>query len=178
MLWLADEFRSNVSEYVLILWQTEDLLRGLRLDHEEISSFVHQAIDQGAELNARREIARLVDFSDRMVAEKVQEKGHLSDSLILINNLDRLYTHFANEAKDEKFIELYAIAQPNIKEFKKKSQNDRQSDIEACFVAIYAFLLMKLKKQRISPDTDAAMKSFSDLLAFLSVKFNEVAELN
>ncbi len=178
MLWLADELKSNISEYILMLWQTEDLVRGLGFDTEKIEGFIYQMIDQGAEVNARRESARLIEFAQKMKAEGLQKGGHTSESKMLIENLDQLYVYFAREGNDEKFVELFGIAQPNIKEFKKKSGLESASDIEACFHALYAFLLLKLQKQKISPDTDAAMKSFSDLLAYLSVKFTEVSELN
>ena len=55
-----------------------------------------------------------------------------------------------------------------------KAGSKVRSEIEACLTGLYGFLLMRLQKKEIYPETTAAISTFSSLLAFLSKRFLEI----
>jgi len=59
----------------------------------------------------------------------------------------------------------------NIMEFKNKIHETNPNDIELCFQALYGLWMLRLQKKQITTETEEAMKTFSALLASLSVKY-------
>jgi flagellin-specific chaperone FliS len=51
---------------------------------------------------------------------------------------------------------------------KEKSEQEKTSEIETCFNALYGTMMLKLQKKEISPDTQHAIKEISTLLGMLS----------
>jgi hypothetical protein len=70
--------------------------------------------------------------------------------------------------------ELYLKAACYIDELRKKSVRPNASDIETILNALYGLLLLRLKKQAVSRETEIAMASFSKLLAMLSHLYLQV----
>ena len=62
----------------------------------------------------------------------------------------------------------------NIKEFQRLSNHSVFNDIETCFNAMYAKLLLKLQKREISQDTEDAMNTFRDVLAYLAMAYRKM----
>ena len=67
---------------------------------------------------------------------------------------------------------LYKNAQAAIEDFRKKIPDATTNEIEICFTALYAILLLKLRKAEITADTQNAVNDFSKMLALLAKKYH------
>jgi hypothetical protein len=59
-------------------------------------------------------------------------------------------------------------AQPNITEYMMRTDGKSTNDVEVCLTALYGLMVLRLRKEPISSETDEAMRKFSNLLAKLS----------
>lgn len=172
MLIARKKKEENIAEYVLYMWQLEDLIRAYSFDIEKINSEIICRFNEP--LHIKKEIKLWYNsLIEAMQAEGITEKGHLMQLNAVVQDLSNLNIALLQKKDEEKYNEVFNDALPNISEIVKKSNGAIKNEIEACFVGLYALLLMRLKKQAISEATEHAMKSFSTLLALLSYKYNK-----
>ncbi len=173
MLISREKKQSNIAEYVLYCWQVEDMIRAYAFDLEEIvNDVVYPATDDVA-LRAEWK-AWYQDLIARMQHEKLQEKGHLQSVNDVVVELYYLHNTLLNIHSDKTYMGLFEKAAPNIKEFKALSNLSVFNDIETCFNAMYAKLLMRLQKREISNETEEAMNTFRDVLAYLATAYRKM----
>ncbi len=168
--------KENLAEYILYMWQVEDIIRAYQFD---ISAIEKNII---AHFKATPEKQKeIYDWYDNLIAmmqlEKIEQKGHLQ---ILKNNVNELFDfhlHLLNNVKDSKYINYFQQAAGNIAEFRTKSQTqENNNDIEVCLTALYGILMLKLQQKEISKDTLAAVSTFSQLIAYLTSKYKAFEE--
>lgn len=83
--------RENIAEYILYLWQLEDLLRALQFSPEAIYS---QLIDPRKDISEEQRPVFLLwylDIAGLLRREGKEEKGHLEHTLHLIADLHDLH---------------------------------------------------------------------------------------
>jgi len=174
---IANEKRkSNLAEYILYMWQVEDLIRAYKFDIKLITEavLVHFNQPEEKQIEIKEWYENLIEM---MKIEKIEEKGHLQ---IIKNNIDELYDfhlHLLNNKKDNAYIALFQKAAGHIAEFRRKSQaTEENNDVELCLTALYGILLLRLQKKEVSKDTLAAVSSFSEMLAILTAKYKAFEE--
>jgi hypothetical protein len=171
MLIAQEKRRTNIAEYILYMWQVEDLIRAYRFNIDLIEQNLISQYSQPPRIKneVRDWYANMILM---MYREGIQEKGHLSNLTTLIAEVTDLHIRLLNI--ETGYRHLFLDASGNIEEFRKKSTNPLTGDIEICLNALYGLLLLRLKKQTVSRETELAMASFSKLLARLSRIFLEV----
>ena len=82
--------RENIAEYILYLWQIEDLLRALQFSPEAIYSqlIAPRGIEEGQRHNY---LLWYMDIANLLREEGKEEKGHLEHTLHLIGDLNDLH---------------------------------------------------------------------------------------
>jgi len=173
MLFAEKEISKNVAEYVLYLWQMEDMLRALNFDIVRVEQLLLSSADID-DVTRRRELTRYQLLITEMRDEGLLETGHLSKSLKLMADLHYLHQNLLLVKKDKNYQQIVEEAQPFIQEFTTKSGQRRLTEVEVCFNALYGLLLLRLKKEPINPSTQEAMDSFSKMLAYLAAKYKTV----
>lgn len=162
----VQKLKQNVAEYVIFLWQMEDLVRAVDFDTQALDEFVRSFTpDEAAFVIEKEWFTALVK---QMRREGVELRGHITEVHELIFELNYLHNTMANLVKDKTYIDLYRKAQPNIKEYVSRTDGKATNDVEVCLTALYGMLLLRLKKEPISEETKDAMQSFSNLLARLA----------
>ncbi|MFM7731310.1 MAG: DUF4924 family protein [Flavobacteriales bacterium] len=162
----AQKLKQNISEYVLFVWQMEDLLRAVYFDTHALSDFVRTYAPNEAAYEEEMKWFHKLHLD--MKREGVEHRGHVSEVHELLFELAYLHNTLLNLSKDEAYTKAYMAAQPNIIEYKSRTDGSVVNDVEVCLTALYGLLVLRLKKEPISADTEQAMKSFSQLLAMLS----------
>ena len=170
MLIAKQKRKENIAEYVLYLWQLEDLLRALSFDGDNIYSTLVEPL-QVDEAKKQEIFFWYVSIGNLLREEGKELSGHMSHSIHLIRELNDVHLYLLKTG-DEKYRALYAHAKPNIEAYRERSGEERANDIEICFNALYAKLLLGLKNEKISDETEEAFKTFSSLLAYLAAKFH------
>ena len=165
----------NISEYLLYMWQVEDIIRANSLDIDKIDEQIVSRYDQQNE--AKKEIRGWYEnLIDMMRREGVSEKGHLLINNNVISDLTDLHNRLLKSPSEGDYSATYYKTLPFIVELRAKSPNKDIPEIETCFSALYGYLLMKLQKREISGETQAAISRISSFLRTLSQKYKSERE--
>lgn len=168
MLNFAKELKKkNIAEYLIFMWQIEDLIRAHNFDIQSIEKQLIQPQnlkqkDKEAEIEWFRELI------DMMYAENIKEFGHLQINQNTIINLNDLHLQLISCTKYPFYNAAYYKTLPFIVELRAKSENKNLSEIEICFNVLYGVMLLRLQQKEVSSDTEKAMKVIADFIATLA----------
>ena len=177
MLIAQQKKENNIAEYILYMWQLEDIIRANNFDSDRISKLLVEplTIDDKTKKNISNWYKLLID---KMKSQGIMDKGHLSELGDVLLELQYLHNTLLTVVKDQKYERLYLSAKLNIDAFKTKLSSATQNEIEVCLNGLYGLLLLRLKKKPISKDTTEAMNSFSQMIAYLSYKYKTANQSN
>ena len=168
MLIAKQKRRENIAEYILYLWQIEDLLRALNFDETQIYKTLVEPL-QTDENTKKQAQAWYMGTVQLLQFEKKLQQGHTSHSLHLI--ADMTDVHLFLLKNDDKYVNLYETAKPAINDFAQKLENHNESELELCFHALYARMLLNMKNIEVSAETQHAIDLISKMIAYLSAKY-------
>ncbi|HEY3369684.1 MAG TPA: DUF4924 family protein [Prolixibacteraceae bacterium] len=170
MLVAQEKRKTNIAEYILYMWQVEDLLRACQFNAEMIDAKLVRRFN--ADEKTSKEIAAWYNnLSVMMEKEHIQEKGHLQVIVNLISDLNGFHLKLIETQADERYVELYQENRDAINEFIQKSGTSVQSEIEACLNALYGVLMLKLKSIEITPQTGHTVEGFGRMIGHLSARY-------
>ncbi len=161
----------NVAEYVLYMWQMEDMIRAQDLDPEKVEKKI---VEQFPEESREEERRWFLDLTERMKKEDLSEKGHLSELHEIISELQYLHNTLLNIIKDQNYAHYFEKAQQHLEEFKEQTAGAVRTDVEACFHGLYGLLMLRMKQEEISKETENAMMTFRNVLAYLSQQYKKM----
>lgn len=162
----------NIAEYLLYMWQVEDLIRANGLDIDKINVQIVSKFDQSDFV--KQEIKEWYEnLIDMMRREEVVDSGHLIINKNIIISLTELHIRLLNDVSEVDYVDLYYKTLPFIVELRSRSKNKEIPELETCFLALYGFLLMRLQDKEISGETQAAISQIGSLLRMLSLKYKE-----
>lgn len=172
MIVAKEKKQNNIAEYVLYMWQVEDLIRAFKFDLNLMEQHVFGSFADTLELKA--EIRNwYADIVQMMELEQIKTTGHLQVTKNVIADLNELHKALVKSGSDASYMTAYHKAAPNIFELTKKLDSESTNDVQTMFHGLYGLLLMRLKKKKITDETTAAMATFSGLLARLAKKYHE-----
>jgi hypothetical protein len=165
----------NAAEYILFIWQTEDLARACNMDAEAVM----QVIRAGNELSPEK-AAQLENWYQGIIAkmqrEGIVEKGHLAEVNDLMIELFYLHTTLLTAMADKAYQEMLVLAKPALDEYRARSELKNGNDVEVCLHALYLKILLKVRGVKISQATDDAMQLFAKIMAYLSKHYRLMKE--
>ena len=167
--------KENIAEYLLYMWQVEDLIRANRFDMDSIRRTVIAHYAQPASL--KEEIAQWYqELIDMMRSEGVMEKGHIQLNKNVIIALTDLHLRLLRSTKEMVYGATYYKTLPYIVQLRAKSGGEELPEIETCFNALYGYLILKMQRKEVSAETMEAIKQITAFLALLSEKYR--ADMN
>lgn len=165
---IAEKLRKeNIAEYLLYMWQVEDIIRAYgcslsRIKEEYISRFQVEDLETHEEM---------VDWYGNLIRmmnqEGKREKGHLTINAILVQDLNDLSSQLLASPKFPFFNAEYYKVLPFIVELRNRGDKDI-SEIETCLNALYGVMMLRLQQKEVSPQTQNAVKEISTFLGMLS----------
>ncbi|MBP6090443.1 MAG: DUF4924 family protein [Crocinitomicaceae bacterium] len=171
--------QENIAEYILYMFQIEDLIRAYDFDLEKIiNEYVQPQLPDASFTDQYRQWYK--GLITQMQSQKIEKIGHLHDVKDVLVELSYLHNMLLNMSKDDKYKVLFETATPYIDEFKEKSNLKDKNHIELLFHAMYMKLLLRLKKQEISAETEEAFDAMRVLLAYIARTYKQMksGELN
>jgi len=172
MIVAKEKKQNNIAEYVLYMWQVEDLIRAFKFDLNLMEQHVFGSFADTPELKA--EIRNwYTDIIQMMDIEQIKTTGHLQVTQNVISDLNNLHQVLVKSGTDADYMAAYHKAAPNIYELTKKLGSENTNEVQTMFHGLYGLLLMRLKKREITDETTVAMTTFSELLALLAKKYHE-----
>jgi hypothetical protein len=165
--------KENIAEYVLYMFQVEDLIRAYDLNLDQIMDkyIIPQLPDQSFVGQYREWYQGLIR---NMIFQRIEKQGHLAEIIDVFVELSYLHNSLIGVTKDQKYITLFEAALPFIEEFKEKSNLKDKNEIEIAFNALYMKLLLRLQKKEISAETEEAFDNMRILLAYLSKAYHQM----
>lgn len=170
MIIAKEKRKTNISEYVLYLWQVEDLIRALNFDLEQIGKTLVARfdVDEETRLEVYEWYKNLVAMMEK---EQIIRKGHLQFIINIINDLNSFHLQLLQSGKDPQYPMLFQMAKPVINEFKAKSLEKDANDILVSFQALYSIILLRLQKKEITNSTQTAIDHISKMMGHLSARY-------
>ena len=132
----------NIAEYLIYMWQVEDLIRANECDIDKIRENIISCYPEEEHPALEEWYGNLVDM---MRTEGVKEKGHLQINRNVIVNLTELHV-----------------------ELRQKSGKQEEPELETCFEALYGVLLLRLQKKEITEGTAKAIETISSFISLLA----------
>jgi len=166
---IARELRkTNIAEYILYMWQTEDSLRACSFNPEMIETqLVNRFNLEGA---AKKELIDwYTNLAVMMEKEHVQEKGHLQVLVNLVNDLNEFHLKMLEVRNDLEYVRLYQLNAGAISEL--SSKGGLNNEVAVCLNALYGFMLLKLKSLEITPETQEMITNFARQIGHLSARY-------
>lgn len=175
MLIAQKKRKENISEYLLYMWQVEDLIRANHFDSDEIRRNLVDRYDQPA--TVKDEIARWYEeLADMMRQEGVMERGHIQLNKNVIIALTDLHLRLLKSPKEMIYGSMYYKTLPYIVQLRAKSGGEDIPEIETCFTAVYGYLVLRMQGKKVSTETLEAIKQISAFLALLAEKYKDDME--
>jgi len=141
----------NIAEYILQMWQMEDLVRAFKGDE------------------ALRQNEFLTELQEMMQREGVMEKGHTQVTMVAIEQLQDLHAELYRE--EATYRAAWMQLMPAMTVLKAKTDRPTMSDMEICLTFLYEIMLLSMQKREISAETRATQQQVSNLLRYLAAAF-------
>ena len=164
--------KENIAEYLLYMWQIEDIIRANNLDIEKIKQIV---VDPQTQLdeNQKRQLTEWYEsLVDMMRREEVAKSGHIQMNKNVLAQLVELHSALLKDPRFPEYTKKFYEALPYIVELRGKAGEDRKGEIETCFNALYGMLMLRLQKREVSQETMDAINKISSFIALLSHYFH------
>lgn len=161
----------NRAEYLLYMWQVEDIIRANDCDLDKLRTNYlckFQLTD-----TQRGEMEQWYEHLCNMLREEGKTKsGHLRINRNVVEGLAEIHAQLIGSSKFPYYNEMYRKVLPYVVELRAKNNNTSSASIadelELCFEFLYGVMLLRLQKKEISSATSMAAQDVSTLLGQLS----------
>ena len=159
--------KQSIAEYLLYMWQVEDIIRAYgcnlaKLRREYISRFDYSQEDMEELTDWYANLIRM------LTQEGCREQGHLQINKIVVDDLNELHARLIDSPKFPFYRAEYYKVLPFIVELRRKGGDNNLSEVETCLNALYGVMMLRLQKRDISPDTQHAVSEITTLMGMLS----------
>lgn len=166
-MFIAKSIREkSVVEYLLYMWQMEDLIRAYgcsltRIRREYIDRFDYTDQQKDEEEDWFGDLIRMMN------QEGKREKGHLAINEVLLHDLGDLHVRLLQSTRFPYYSAEYYRVLPFIVELRQKGDKEI-GEVETCLNALYGVMLLRMRQKPISPETAHAIKAITTFLGMLS----------
>ncbi len=176
MLIAQQKRRENIAEYLLYMWQVEDIIRANQCDMKAIDRNV---VDRYKLSDEQR--AEVRDWWEGLVmmmrSEGLKQHGHLQINKNVLIRLTDLHQQLLHSDKYPEYGADFYRTLPYIVELRAKMPKEQQTgELETCFNALYGVLLLKLQGREIGKDTSVAMAQISHFIGLLAAYYKKNEE--
>ena len=170
-MYIASQKRKeNIAEYLLYMWQSEDMIRANGLDMDRIKANIidKTSLTDGQKTQLAEWYESLIDMMRR---EGVEHSGHLQLNKNVVIQLVQLHDALLKDPCFGEYTKEFYNTLPYIVELRAKAGEQKAGEIETCFNALYGMLMLRLQGKEIGKDTLEAIKQISRFVALLAHYF-------
>lgn len=167
-MFVSQELRKkNIAEYLLYMWQVEDIIRAYGCSLSRIRKEYIERFDYDEE--QKEEMTDWFgDLVRMMNQEGCRENGHLQINKVVMMQLVELNAQLLASTKFPFYNSEYYRVLPYIVELRNRGKKKEESEVETCFDALYGVMMLRLQKKDISPDTTHAIKEITTFIGMLN----------
>lgn len=169
MLIALQKRKENIAEYILYLWQVEDLLRALQFSPEAIYRTLVDRIEGADEQQKENIFNWYMQIVDLLRKEGKESQGHIDHTLHLVADLHNLHLQLMKLPVGEHYRLTYSRLAPELPRLRTIIEKEEMSDTELCFRALYAAMLYRIK--------GGGERAIEDTLAVVSPAIGELAAI-
>lgn len=163
--------RENIAEYIIHMYQTEDLIVTYDFNLDEILRYViqHMSKDEN-ELKAL--LLWYAGIIDNMNKENLPSSGHrLSSTQAYVDKLSAMHTQLINN--DAEYSEIFAAARNDLDEQAKLSNGKISDPVQLCINAVYGRLVISLAGKKLPAAHEKMVEAFGKVLAYLTREYHK-----
>lgn len=167
--------KENIAEYLLYMWQIEDIIRANKLDIDLIEkNLISQYnINEDKKNEVKDWYESLIKM---MELENVKQSGHLQINKNVIIRLADLHQELLKSPKFPEYGAEFYKTLPYIVELRAKAGENKAGELETCFNALYGTIMLRLQGKEVSEGTMQAIAQISQFLATLSAFYKKNEE--
>jgi hypothetical protein len=162
----------NIAEYILYIWQLEDLLRALRFDPKSVFETLVAPRDATDEWKLSA-LEWYMEIADLLTREGKAEGGHLDHTLHLIGEMNDLHLMLLEQPVGRAYRDVFARLSPSLPSLRATLGRNDISDVELSFRTLYAAMLYKMKGIHAEVSGDVVLL-VSPVIALLSDLYHKV----
>lgn len=169
--------KENIAEYILYLWQLEDLLRAMQFSPEAIYAKL-VAPRQIPEEGKNTYLIWYMQICNLLREEGKESQGHLEHTLHLIADLHNLHLQLLELPIGEQYRAQFAKLSPALPQLRLILGKERaeMSDTELQFRALYAAMLYSIKGQGKGSQFTDTVSLISPVIALLADLYRKVEQ--
>ena len=170
MLIARQKRKENIGEYLLYMFQIEDLIRAYDFDIDLLEVNIISKFD--LPYHIKRDMREwYLSLISMMKEGKLIQKGHIPLVRSLISDLESFHIRILHDEAESKYHAAYVKAQLSIDSLRTKSNGGNYGEIELCINGLYGLLMLRLSKKAIRPETSSAFGLISNMMSLLSAKY-------
>jgi len=161
----------NLGEYIIYMYQMEDLLRAYSFEMTEIKQYViaHYPVSEEQKTETFNWFEGLIAS---MKAEKKIIEGHLEATQESVEMLAKI--HWELLKSDQTYFDIYSKAKPHvINMIMEAGEKSPGHEIQVCINGIYGLLLARLRSREVPKEILDAISTFGDVLSYLNHRYFE-----
>ena len=167
-MFIAKELRKkSIAEYLLYMWQIEDIIRAMGCSLPLIRKAYISKFTDYTDEQKEDEIDWFGNLVRMMNEEGKRDQGHLNINDIIVRDLVDLHQRLLQSNRFPIYNAEYYKVLPFIVELRGKGDKNI-SEIEICLDALYGIMMLRMQKKEISPETEHAIKEISTFIGMLS----------
>ena len=167
-MFIAKELRKkSIAEYLLYMWQIEDIIRAMGCSLPLIRKAYISKFTDYTDEQKEDEIDWFGNLVRMMNEEGKRDQGHLNINDIVVRDLVDLHQRLLQSNKFPIYNAEYYKVLPFIVELRGKGDKNI-SEIETCLDALYGIMMLRMQKKEISPETEHAIKEILTFIGMLS----------
>lgn len=175
MLISARKKKENIAEYLLYMWQIEDIIRANNLDADSINKNIISKYDIGKDV--KKEMREWYEsLIEMMRLENVTSTGHLQINKNVLIRLTELHSELMKSTKYPDYVAEFYKTLPYIVELRGKAGENKSGELETCFNALYGTLMLRLQGKELSQETMGAITQISRFIAKLAAYYKKNEE--
>ncbi len=136
MIIAQEKKQNNIVEYLLYMWQIEDLIRAYNFDLHRIENQIISRFDVNDDIKVA-----MGQWYESMISamrnEGVEKKGHLTVLQGVLADLTDLHVQLMKSPFHQDYQKAYNNALPYLAELRQKSDASNKNDLQIALEALY-----------------------------------------
>jgi len=163
--------KENIAEYIIHMYQTEDLITTYDFNLDDIFEYVIRHMSKD-ERNLKSLLLWYADLIEKMQAEGLPKEGQrLAATQYYVNLLSHLHTELLET--NTRYSILFKNAKDDIMAQISFAEGKISDPVQICLNAIYGRLIINLNGKKLSSDQEKMIEKFAAILKFLSAEYHK-----
>jgi len=162
--------KENIAEYLIYMYQVEDMIRASQFDPIRIDQTIISQFD--TDYNTKRDMLEWYkDLISRIKEEGKENSGHMDFLDRIADKMNDLNVELLHRPMNVEFKNAYDKAKVNVDALRMRAGHTRENDVQLAMNGLYGLLILKLQNKEITEETQKAFREISEWIALLSAEY-------